>query len=454
MLGQACLGLLVPPGMGKTSTVLSAFKILKAKGLVNRMLVIAPLRVAYGVWPLEVEKWSEFEHLKTAVVHGKDKAKLLLSDADIFIINPEAVPWLLNYKRINNRIVTDTICLDIMGVDMLCIDESTRFKNGASQRSRALKRHIDYFKRRLILTGTVAPNGLMDLFGQIYILDGGAALGRYVTHYRNAYFTSSGYGGYTWMPQADAMDRIVERIAPITMSLDIEDWLEMPELVNINVEIDLPAEARRVYEDLKDEFYVLLGEAEITAPSVAAAGIKCRQVINGALYGHPLPHRPSTKEVHHIHDVKMNALESLVEELNGHPILLLYEFDHDAQRIQAKFKCPTFTGLTGTKLTTLIHKFNTGQVPIVMGHPDSMGHGLNLQGTCHHVIWFGLTWNLEHYDQAIRRVYRQGQQADKVFVYHIVARNTSDQKVMRVLHDKEHNQSMLGTALREARISL
>lgn len=411
-----------------------AFKILKEKGIVNKALIIAPLRPVYKVWPDEVKKWADFADITYTIVHGPQKEAALRQDVDLYIINPEGIPWLFDAKRKRPEF------------DVLIVDESTKFKDSSTRRFKVLKPHLPSFSRRWILTGTPTPNGLLDLFGQIYILDLGRSLGRFITHYRQEFFVPSGYGGYEWKPQVDAFERITESISPLILQMSAEEYLEMPELVYRTVEVSLPPSKKKLYEELEDNFLATLeSQEEVFALNAAALGTKLRQIANGALY-------TSKDSWQNIHDEKLDALEDLLEELNGQSVLIFYEFRHDAERISARLGgVPNLSGMAGTVLEHTIDHFNAGRISRLIGHPSSIGHGLNLQGSCHHVIWFGIPWNLEHYDQAIARVYRQGQQADHVFVYHIVTRETKDEDVVKVLNLKDRDQQSLLGALKKAR---
>jgi SNF2 family DNA or RNA helicase len=431
-LGQAALGLFLDPGLGKTSTVLSAFKILKDQGLARKMLVIAPLRPCYAVWPTEIEKWDNFKDLTYTIVHGPDKEACLRADADIYIINPEGLVWLYDERHKRN---------DIWKFDVLCVDESTKFKDSTTRRFKSLRPHLPSFKRRWILTGTPSPNGIGDLFGQIYILDGGRALGKYKTHFQNTFFYRAGFNMYDWRPRPGAFDEIVQRIRPLIYQLNAEDYLKMPEQIITDIPVTLPDSAMKTYKAVEDDFIVQLEDSTLVADNAAVAGIKCRQIANGAVY--------TGEDFKVIHNAKIEALEDLLSELSGKPALVLYEFRHDQTRLAAAFPEATTLG-SGTSPKTLegiVSKFNRGDIPILFGHPASMGHGLNLQGSCHHVIWFGIPWNLEHYDQTIARVYRQGQRADHVFIYHLIAKGTLDEKVSKVLKDKDKVQQTLLDAL-------
>lgn len=433
LVSQGSAGLLLDPGLGKTSIVLAAFKILKQEGYVHSMLVIAPLRVAHNVWPKEVEKWANFNDLKVEVLHGPDKNRRLKRDADIFVINPEGLQWLFNLPASDRR-----------NWDILCVDESTKFKDSQTKRFKLMRKHFELFDRRWILTGTPVPNGLHDLFGQIYILDLGNSLGRYVTHFRNKFFYTESWKPYEYIPHGWSFDEIINRIDPLVLRLSAKDYLDMPELIIPEpVNVYLPDEAWEKYRDLEDDFITQVEGGFVVAANAAVAGGKCRQICNGALY---------TNEQHDwtsIHDEKLDALSDILEELGGAPTLVMYEFNHDKERLLKRLGSATPVlggGTTTRRADKNITDFNKGHIPVMLCHPASMAHGLNLQGVCHHIIWFGITWNFEHYDQSIARIYRQGQE-NPVFVYHIIAKDTLDEKVLAVLRAKDRTQQTLFEAL-------
>lgn len=442
LLSQASGGLFLDPGLGKTSTVLAAFKILLQKSYVKKMLIVAPLRPALKVWPDEIQKWIDFQGLSWTTLHGDLKDLNLKKDVHIYIINPEGLLWLFDPVR----------KYQLPEWDVLCVDESSKFKDSTTKRFKLLKPYLEKFKRRWILTGTPAPNGLEDLFGQIYILDLGRSLGRYITHFRNNFFVRSGYNMYEWKPREGAFQEVVEKISPLLIQLSAEEYLQMPELVYRNIPVKMPYAVYQKYRDVEELFITALEEGNIVAANAAVAGIKCRQIANGAVYQNELDDL-GRKQYVTVHNEKLDALESLLSELNGAPVLVLYEFDHDRARILERLgELPVLgAGLSDKKLNSVIDRFNTGDIPVLLGHPASMGHGLNLQGQCHHVVWFGITWNLEYYDQAIARIYRQGQKSEHVFVYHLVASGTLDEKVLRVLTSKDRTQQGLLTALHKHR---
>jgi len=436
MIKQACAGLLLDPGLGKTSITLAAATILKNKKLSKGVLVIAPLRAVYDVWPAEIEKWEDFNHFSYGVIHGKTKVATLHGpQKDFYFVNPEGIQWLS--EELLSLPVKD------WPFDILVVDESTKFKSGRGPRFKALRKIVGKFRRRYILTGTPTPNGLLDLYGQIYILDLGNALGAYITHYRNNYFYSSGFGGYTWSPRETAMEDITEKIAPLVLRMRHEDYLTLPKLVNQYHWAELPPEARAQYKVMEEEFILEIGDETIISPSAAAAGMRCRQIINGAIYTNV-----EKKEYAVLHDAKIDLLKDLVEELSGQPLLLFYEFNHDRDRLVKTLGWPCIGHQSQKKDSVNIRLFNAGLLPGLIAHPASAGHALNLQGACCHVGWFGLTWNLEHYDQAIKRVWRQGNESLRVIVHHLCIRRSLDEVVMGALRSKHKTQTTFMEALR------
>jgi SNF2 family DNA or RNA helicase len=430
LLEQGAVALFLDPGLGKTSIVLAALKILKARTLINKVLIVAPLRPMYKVWPDEVAKWSDFNHFVVSILHGPNKQWNLEAHADLYIINPEGLKWLLTNPA-------------FQGFDVLVIDESGKFKNHASQRFKLLKPLLHLFKRRWILTGTPSPNGLEGLFSQIFILDLGRALTRFITHFRREYFQQTGWNQYDISPKPGAFEQIVGRISPLVYQLSAEDHLQMPKLVFKNLEVNLPPEAMKFYRAFNEHMTASWNQVEFVAGTQAVLSGRLHQVANGALYV------SDTKEYVVIHDEKLDALESYIEELAGKPTLVIYEYNHDLERIRGRLgDIPNLgSGISIRAMESLVDQFNAGTIPVLLGHPGSMGHGLNLQGSCHHVIWFSVPWDLDFYDQTIARVYRQGQKSDSVFVYHIVAIGTKDEDIQATLDVKDAEQQKLMRAL-------
>ena len=427
MLQEGHCGLFLEPGLGKTAAALATFKLLKRTGLVNKALVIAPLRVCHSVWPKESRKWNEFRELRVHVLHGDGRD--LDVEADLYCINPEGLGWLF---------------MELLGraewpFEWLIVDESTKFKNTASQRFKLLKNHLGNFMRRTILTGTPTPNGLLDLFGQMYIVDSGRSLGRYVTHYRNEFFYPSGYGGYEWKPQKDAEKRIMARVKPVTLSMAAADWLELPERVDNEIEVELPPDAMRKYKELERELITKLEDLTVTAANAGVAAMKCRQVANGGIY----VSGSGEREIVQIHDAKTDALESLIEELQGSPLLVAYEFGHDLVRIRARFgkKMPALHGgMPSREALRIEAAWNAGDISVLLAQPQTVAHGLNLQESGHTICWFGMIWDYEVYQQFVLRVLRQGQRASRVFVHHIIAKGTVDEIIADALRAKHRDQ--------------
>lgn len=454
LLEHGAAALLFDPGMGKTAIVLRAFCALLRAKTASKMLVIAPLRVCQLVWPAEPQEWTEFTKLRVAVLHGKDKEQALASDADIYVINPEGLPWLL---KPDARGVVDKRRWKELGFDLLVIDELTKFKSTKGKRFKLLKQVLPTFSRRWGLTGTPAPNGLLDLFGQMYVLDLGNALGQYITHYRAKFFYAVDPNGWKWVLQPGAAERIYERIKPLALRASAEDHLDLPELVPLKIMVDLPPKIVDLYEALEEEFLTKVGTKEIVAANAAAASTKCRQVCNGAVYiDDDLASRVQGKkrDVLALHDVKLEALRDLVDELNGQQLLVAYEFNHDEDRLRKEFPEAVFMSdaKNMAKAKAVEAAWNAGEIPMLVGHPSSMGHGLNFQKShAQHVVWFGMTWDLELYDQFIKRIRRQGNKALRVFVHHIMARDTIDETIFFVQRGKARTQNALLDALESRR---
>lgn len=443
LLERAVGGLFMEMGLGKTASVLAALKILKEKGYMKRALIIAPLRVCWSVWPVEVKKWADFNDLRVEVLHGPKKEEALRRDADIYCINPDGLEWLSLDKR-----------FDYLSPDVLIVDESSAFKHSNTQRFKLLKYLLPKFRRRYILTGTPAPNGLLDLFGQIYILDQGNALGRYITYYRQTFFNPMGFGGYKWIPKAGAEDEIYDKLRPLVLRMEAADYLELPDRIDNTIVVDLPLKVRKTYMEMELLFKTTLNSGEaITAPSVAAMGVKLRQIANGAVYRnaeHRVEAKIHTEEWVNVHDAKLDALDEIVEAQGGRPILVAYEFEHDATRIRKRFKDAVFlSDYAGPKVEAVIAAWNRGEITMLCAHPASAGHGLNLQAGGNTVVWFGMTWNLEYYQQFNARVLRQGNTHGNVMIHHIVAKNTVDEVVMKTLRAKDRTQGALLDALKE-----
>jgi len=468
LLEHAASALFLDPGLGKTSITLAAIKLLKQKKVLDKVLLIAPLRVCYSVWPREVEKWTDFGQLKVVVLHGPDKEAKLKEDADVYVINPEGLDWLLQAKKTKKVSaktgkVTTTVEVDLrrwksLGFDTLVIDELSKFKHTTTNRFKALKLVLNTFRRRWGLTGSPASNGLMDLFGQCYILDQGRTLGPYITHYRMKYFNPS-HDGFSWVIREGAEEEIYDRIRPLALRMAANDYLDMPALIENNIKVDLPSDVRRVYDQLEEDLIAKLNDKVVVASTAAAASIKCRQVANGGLYLDPevqaLVKLPKSKrEWVNLHHEKIDALADLIDELQGSPLLVAYDFEHDLDRLRERLgqDVPYIGGGVSAKRSAELERaWNQGSLPVLLGHPQAMGHGLNLQEVGHHVAWHSMTWDYELYDQFIRRVLRQGNKSKKVFVHHIMARGTIDEVMLSALKSKRKGQNALFEALKNLR---
>ena len=449
MVYQPLLGLFLDPGLGKTLITLAAFRTLRDNFEVKQMLVVAPKRVCFSVWPDEVEKWDAFEGLRTHILHkegdGMNVEALRSRDIDVFLINPEGLPFLCEHAR--------TVRLP----EMLAVDESTRFKHPTSERSKRLRSIQRLFERRYILTGTPAPNGLIDLHGQMHVLDFGSSLGAKKQDFLADHFIpSAGMHGVKWVPRRGATQAIYEKISPWVVRLDARDYLELPELINTTIEVELPPPARRIYDELRAELVVELEEGDVVAVNPGVLTGKCRQIANGSVYYTELGDytvRP-TRRAAKIHDAKADALADLVEELSGQPLLVAYEHDHELREIRKKLKpligdVPHIGGSVSGKRGVQIQKdWNAGKLPVLLMHPVSTAHGLNLQGGGSKLAWYSIPWDLELYDQLVRRVWRQGQK-DTTIVYHFVARGTIDQTIMAALARKSRTQAELLDLLRK-----
>jgi SNF2 family DNA or RNA helicase len=447
VLQNPVCALFLDPGLGKTSITLSSFKILQTKGLVRRMLVVAPLRVAYNVWPAEVEKWEQFSHMKVHVLHGKGKVDSALDneEIDIYCINPEGLDWLLKKER-----------FAALDCQMFVLDESSKFKNTQTKRFKLLKPFLPKFARRVILTGSPAPKNLLDLFGQIYIVDLGRALGQFITHYRNKYFDPSGYGGYTWVLKPGAEKLIEKAVKPYVMRLEAEDHIDMPQLVEVDMMFDLPPDARAIYEEMEDEFILELESGtQLSAPTGSAARGKCAQMASGAIYKNKEATELAGKKQEWvlIHDEKIEILKEYLSERNGQPTLIFYWFNHDLERIRkALGDIPNISDVSPAKGKLIEQAWNRNEIPVLLAHPASAGHGLNMQGgNSQHVFWFTLPDDFDIYDQANRRLRRSGNTNEHVFAHRPIARRTVDQAKTVLLRNKGKNQKSFLDAMKSYR---
>lgn len=428
------IGLFLEMGLGKTVATLTAIDILLHDYFeVNRVLVIAPLRVAEDTWPREIEKWDHLSHLRISKVLGSanQRRKALKADADIYVINRENVDWLVG--ELGKK----------WDFDMVVIDELSSFKNHQSKRFRALRRVRPMIRRVVGLTGTPAPNGLIDLWPQIYLLDQGERLGRTITGYRERYFIPgerSGHIVYKWREKKEAEQRIYEAISDIVVSMKAEDWLELPPKIERNVSIKLNPKARELYGKLERELLLPFADADVVATTAAALSNKLLQMASGAVYD-------EEKGVKFIHDAKLDALEDIIEAANGKPVMVFYHFKHSLERIQKRFPQARILR-KGKEGREDIRAWNHNEIPILLLHPKSAGHGLNLQeSSCQTVVWFDQIWSLEEYMQANARVHRQGQ-TNRIVIMRLVAEDTMDEEAVEAIEKKETGQEALMQAVK------
>lgn len=394
---------------------------------IRKVLIIAPLRVASQTWPAEIKKWDHLKGLSYSVAVGteKDRINALMKRATIYIINRENVDWLVNKSGIP------------FDFDMIVIDELSSFKSYGAKRFKSLLKVRPSVRRIVGLTGTPSSNGLMDLWAEFRVLDLGQRLGRYITHYRSAYFVPDKRNAeiiFSYKPLPGAEERIYSQISDITISMKSADYLKMPECVINEVPVYLSEKEWIIYSDFRDEMVANLGDEEIDAVNAAVLSGKLLQMANGAVYD-------DKNKAHLIHDRKLDALEDLIEGANGKPVLVAYWYKHDLERIQKRFSARQI------KTSKDIEDWNNGNIPIAAIHPASAGHGLNLQSGGSTLIWFGLTWSLELYQQTNARLYRQGQN-ETVVIHHIIAKDTIDEDVMTALTRKEKTQTSLIDAVK------
>lgn len=460
LLEHACAALLLDPGLRKTSITLAALKLLLKRDQISKVLIIAPLRVCHSTWPGEIAKWLDFNHLTYTVLHGPRKEENLRKDVNIYLINPDGLPWLLGVtKRYTPkgkvRVDVDFKRWKSLGFDTLVIDELTKFKHPSSQRFMALKEVHQTFGRRWGLTGSPAANGLEDLFGQCYILDQGRSLGPYITHYRRQYFDLNP-DGLTYRVKVGAEDQIYERVSPLALRMSANDYLDLPPLLTNPIEFDLPDDARKVYDALEDDLVAQILDKRVVASNAAVASGKCRQVAGGAVYTTPdvlelvKAAKAQKREWVHVHDEKLDALEDLIEELQGQSLLVGYEFGHELERLRARFPHATFAkDVPAAKFKDLERRWNSGKIGLLIGQTSSIHLGLNLQGGGAHLCFFTTPWDYEVYDQLIRRLLRSGSTFNRITAHHLIAKGTVDKTVMYSLHRKEKGQRAFFEALVE-----
>lgn len=420
--------LLIDMGLGKTSITLTAISNMLFDSFeVCKVLVIAPLRVAKNTWTDEIKKWEHLNSLSYSLIIGNESERLsaLNEKADIYIINRENVDWLVNKSGYK------------FDFDMVVIDELSSFKNHQSKRFKSLMKVRPLVKRIVGLTGTPSSNGLMDLFAEFKILDMGKRLGYFIGQYRNTYFKPDKMNGpivYSYKPLPNAENAIYEKISDITVSMKANEYLKMPELLTSNYVVELSNSEKNQYDEMKKSLVLEITDGEITASNAASLSNKLCQLSNGAIYD-------DEQNIVEIHDRKLDALEDIIESMNGKPLLVAYWYRHDLERIKSRFS------VREIKTSEDISDWNKGEIPVALIHPASAGHGLNLQNGGSTLVWFGLTWSLELYQQTNARLYRQGQK-NTVVIQHIITKDTIDEHILKALQKKNKTQSDLIDAVK------
>lgn len=429
ILDNLASGLFLEMGLGKTVVVLTAVDILMYELFeITRPLVIAPKFVSLSVWGPEVEKWDHLRHLTVSVITGDPRQRVaaLKRKADIYVINRENVTWLVNFYK------------SAFPFDMVIIDELSSFKSAQAQRFKSLRIVRPLVKRVVGLTGTPAPNGLADLWPQIYLLDQGERLGKTLTGFREAYLTpekTNGYQVYSYKVRKGSENEIYNRIADICISMRVKDFLQLPEMITHEISIALDPVTQAKYDKFEADQVISLAQADITAFNAAALTTKLLQFSNGAVYD-------ENRAVHQIHSLKLDALEEIIEQAGNQPVLIFYSYIHDRERIVTRF-----SGVRELKRAADIEDWNAGKIQLMIAHPASAGHGINLQAGGNIVVWFGLTWSLELYQQANARLHRQGQ-TKPVIIYKLICSKTMDQDVSRALARKADGQGALMEAVK------
>ena len=435
IIGHPYAAVILDMGMGKTATTLSAVnELMFDRFEVTKVLVIAPLRVANTVWSDEIEQWAELRHLRYSKIVGTPKQRkvALQKDADVYIVNRENLPWLVEQ------------CSPYFKWDMVVIDELSSFKSWQSKRFKAFMAMRPYMKRIVGLTGTPSSNGPMDLFAEFKVIDGGERLGRFIGEFRSRYFEEGRRNGsivYEYIPMDYAECQIQDKISDITISMKALDYLDMPDLISTKKLVRMSEKEKEKYSQFKKE-YVLseLDGLEVTAANAASLTNKLVQLSNGAVYS-------DYHTVVALHEQKLDALEDILESANGEPVLVAYWFKHDLARIMGRLEKLKVKSRV-LKTEEDIREWNKGNVPVGILHPASAGHGLNLQKGGHHLVWFGLTWSLELYQQTNARLWRQGQEAETVVIQHIVTEGTIDEEILKALENKDAQQERLIAAVK------
>ncbi len=427
------VGLFLRPGLGKTSITLTAVNVLRyLRWEIARVLVIAPKKVAEATWSKEAAKWDHLQHLKVITVLGSTAKRIraLNTPADVYVINRENVPWLVDYYK------------QSWPFDMLICDESTSFKNPQSKRFKALKLIRRFCKKVVLLTGTPSSKGLIDLWAQVYLLDEGVRLGKTISQYRERYFIANTHGGHftDYKPKSDAESAVLEAISDICVSMKAEDYLELPECVEHEIPVVLDEKAKREYDQFERDLLLEIEDETITAQGAAVLTGKLLQFCNGAVYN-------ADKQPVTVHDCKLDAYTELLEQLDGEPVITFYSFKHDLDRLLER--------LEKTKRRVRVYRgpqdeddWNAGKIDVLLAHPASCAYGLNLQAGGRHIVWYGLNWSFELNDQGRCRLWRQGSEFDRVFIHYLVVQDGVDEDVMAAIRARADTHETVMTALK------
>ena len=427
---QPAAGLFLPPGLGKTTISLAAIQRLRELGFAHRTLVLAPLMVCRTTWMTEPKKWLQFQGLKVGLAHGPNKLQVLYDDSlDIVIMNYDGIAWATPYLMVENPF------------NILVCDEITRLKSTSSKRYKTIKPVLPSFSFRWGLTGTPAANGLMDLFGQVYVLDLGERFGRFITHFRMKYFHQLSHDQYRYYITPEKAAALTEKIKDLAMYVDPEEWLDLPDFMTILLPVDLPRAAMDQYKFFEDEYIMKIGDGALTAVNAGVLTSKCRQLTGGAVY-------TSEGVWEDFDDTKLERLDDLIEEMAGEPLMVAYQFSHEMERIKKRHPSALVLKgqMTSNAVQRVVEEWNSGQCPLLLVQPAAASHGINLQMGGSAICWFTLTYNLEEYIQLNKRLHRQGQ-TQAVRCYLIAANKTIDQRVAKALSAKDVVQEDLFSAL-------
>lgn len=433
IVNEPAVGLFLRPGLGKTSITLSAINILRYyRWSVCKALIVAPKKVAEATWNKEAAKWDHLNHLRISSVLGNvtKRIKAVNTPADIYVINRENIPWLVDYYKQD------------WPYDMVVLDESTSFKNGRSKRFKSLKLVRRFIKKMVLLTGTPSSKGIEDLWAQVYLLDEGKRLGKTITQYRQMYFNENTHGGhYTeYTPQDGAEAKVLNAISDICISMKAEDYLELPQCIEHEIPVVLEAKVKKSYDRFERELLLEVDEKVITANTAGVLTGKLLQFCSGAIYD-------SDKGVVHLHDCKLDAYMELIEQLNGEPCITFYGFQHDRDRI--------FAALVKARINVRLYQsvqdeddWNSGKIDVLLVHPSSCAYGLNLQAGGRHIVWFTPNWSFELNDQGMCRLWRQGSPYDKVYIHYLIVQDCVDENVMEAIRNRTETHNAVMNALK------